>query len=257
MENGTALLEPGVGFFDLYDYLRTKDIPLWQPVPGNSWGSVAGNALDRGVGYTDYGDRSARICGLEVVFADGSLVRTGTGAMSISFTWQLYRPGFGPSWEAAFTQSNFGVVTKLGLWLMPEPLMGFDIDADQEDDLGWLIDTLAPLRREGIIMQSPSISNWLRAAAPLTRRSDWAEPGKPIGPDAIAAVRRQFNVGWWSVSTRYYCPLDIVEAQQRHVEKAFANKGARLRPARWVKGDPPEGSPWTGVPVTFPLANAN
>lgn len=48
----------------------------------------------------------------------------------------------------------------------------------------------APLRREGIIMQSPSIGNWLRAAAPLTRRSDWAEPGKPIGPDAIAAVRR-------------------------------------------------------------------
>lgn len=50
-ENGTVLVEPGVGFFDLYDYLQENDIPLWLSVPGNSWGSVAGNALDRGVGW--------------------------------------------------------------------------------------------------------------------------------------------------------------------------------------------------------------
>jgi 4-cresol dehydrogenase (hydroxylating) len=57
-ENGTVLVEPGVGFFDLYDHLQKNRIPLWLSVPGNSWGSVAGNALDRGVGYTSYGDHS-------------------------------------------------------------------------------------------------------------------------------------------------------------------------------------------------------
>ena len=51
-ENGTVLVEPGVGFFDLYDHLQERKIPLWLSVPGNSWGSVAGNALARGVGYT-------------------------------------------------------------------------------------------------------------------------------------------------------------------------------------------------------------
>ena len=50
VENGTVLLEPGVGFFDLYDYLQSNKIPLWLSTPGNSWGSVIGNALDRGVG---------------------------------------------------------------------------------------------------------------------------------------------------------------------------------------------------------------
>lgn len=257
--SGTVLLEPGVGFFDLYDHLQREKIPLWLSVPGNSWGSVAGNALDRGVGYTNYGDHAARICGMEVVLADGSLVRTGTGGMTNSATWQLYKHGYGPSWDTVFTQSNFGIVTKLGLWLMPEPeaLAGFDIEVDHEDDISWLVDTLAPLRREGVIQQSPSIGNWLRVAAPLSTRDEWAKPGEPIGQAAIEEIRKRFNIGWWSVSTRFYGPLEIVEATQRHVERAFSKTSAKLTPANWVRGGAPEGSPWTGVPVTFPMANAN
>src|SRR6185295_299096 len=132
-DSGTVLVEPGVGFFDLYDYLQNNRIPLWLSVPGNSWGSVAGNALDRGVGYTPYGDHSAQICGVEVVLPTGELVRTGMGAMNGAPTWQTYRNGFGPGWDQMFCQSNFGIVTKLGLWLMPEPeaLLGYDIEFDK------------------------------------------------------------------------------------------------------------------------------
>jgi 4-cresol dehydrogenase (hydroxylating) len=46
------VVEPGVGFYDLYDYIQQHNLPYWTSVPGNSWGSVLGNALDRGVGYT-------------------------------------------------------------------------------------------------------------------------------------------------------------------------------------------------------------
>ena len=128
-ELGTVLLEPGVGFYDLYDYIQRHNLPYWLSTPGNSWGSVMGNALDRGVGYTPYGEHTKNICGLEVVMPDGEVVRTGMGAFSGAPTWQAYQYGFGPSWDQMFVQSNFGIVTKMGMWLMPEPesLMGMDV----------------------------------------------------------------------------------------------------------------------------------
>ena len=259
-ENGTVLLEPGVGFFDLYDYLQSRKIPLWLSVPGNSWGSVAGNALDRGVGYTPYGDHSAQICGLEVVLPTGEVVRTGMGAMKGSPTWQLYRNGYGPGWDQMFAQSNFGVVTKLGLWLMSEPesVLGIDFEFDKPEDLGWAIDTLMPLRREGIIRQSPSMGNWLRSAAVMTTRNQWIEHGRPLGEKEITAIRQRFHIGWWSVQVRFYGPLSITEASLDILKKAFNGKPVlAMKPVRWVRGDPPEGSPFSGVPISFPLANAN
>ena len=171
--NGVVLVEPGVSFFDLYDFLQARGAPYWLSVPGNSWGSVAGNALDRGVGYTPYGDHASRICGLEVVLPDGDLIRTGMGAMEGSPTWNLYRNGFGPGWDTMFCQSNFGIVTRLGLWLMPQPeaVAGYDFEFDKPDDLGWAIDTIMPFRRDGLIQQSPSIGNWLRSAAARAGRA--------------------------------------------------------------------------------------
>ncbi len=98
--NGVATLEPGVGFYDLYDYLQKNDLPFWLSTPGNSWGSVIGNALDRGVGYTPYGENTKNLCGLEVVLPDrrsgahrhGRLRgRADLGALSVRL-----RPGVGP-----------------------------------------------------------------------------------------------------------------------------------------------------------------
>jgi len=258
--NGTVLLEPGVGFYDLYDFLQTRNIKLWLSVPGNSWGSVVGNALDRGVGYTSYGENTSKICGMEVVLPDGDLIRTGMGALSGSPTWQLYRYGFGPAWDQLFCQSNFGIVTKMGMWLMPEPesVMGLDVELDKPEDLGPLIDTLGPLRREGLLQQSPTIGNWLRAAAVVTTRQQWTDQPGALSDDVIAAIRKKFGMGWWGVSLRLYGRETVNQAAFAILENELnALQPQSLKRTAWLQGEPLEQTGWVGVPLTFPMQNAN
>ncbi len=47
-----CLVEPGVSYFDMYRYLQDNKIKLWLDVPDPGWGSMLGNAIDRGAGYT-------------------------------------------------------------------------------------------------------------------------------------------------------------------------------------------------------------
>ena len=88
-EAAYAVVEPGVSFFDLYDALRASGHKLWISVPDLGWGSVIGNALEYGVGYTPYGEHAANLCGLEVVLPDGELVRTGMGALGNGRAWHV------------------------------------------------------------------------------------------------------------------------------------------------------------------------
>ena len=48
-------------------------------------------------------------------------MRTGSGAMDNNPTWPLYKRGLGPTSTEMFMQSNYGIVTKMGYWLMPKP----------------------------------------------------------------------------------------------------------------------------------------
>lgn len=61
-----ALVEPGVSFFDLYNYCKERNLAVYPSVPSLGWGSVVGNTIDRGWGYTPMGEHCQAQCGLEV-----------------------------------------------------------------------------------------------------------------------------------------------------------------------------------------------
>ena len=73
---GYALVEPGVTYFDLYEHLQATNYLLMLDTPDLGWGSVVGNTLDRGVGYTPYGDHFLWQTGMEVVLPQGEVMRT-------------------------------------------------------------------------------------------------------------------------------------------------------------------------------------
>jgi FAD/FMN-containing dehydrogenase len=122
-ERNFALVEPGVSYFDFYRYIKERDLKVWMDCADVGWGGLLGNALDRGMGYTlpFFREHANAVCGVEVVLANGEVMRTGMGAMPAADSWQEYKNGFGPDPSGLFFQGNFGIVTKMGFRLMPQP----------------------------------------------------------------------------------------------------------------------------------------
>lgn len=97
-------------------HLREHGSKLWLDCTDSTpEGSVIGNALERGVGYTPYWDHFGNLCGLEVVLPTGEIVRTGGGPPNSltwhTYKWGTYKWGTGPYLEGLFSQSNFGIAT--------------------------------------------------------------------------------------------------------------------------------------------------
>lgn len=201
--NAYALVEPGVNYFDLYNYIHEHGLDLWIDTPDPGWGSVIGNALDGGGGWTayPYRDHFGAHCGLEVVLADGEIVRTGMGAAPNSGTWQQNKWGYGPWVDGLFRQGNMGVVTKMGIWLMPRPdayLTG-TVEVVNDKDVIPLIDTLNLLENLHVVNGSTQLN-----------------AGFGNGPA-------------WSLEIPIYGPANVVRAQMDYVREKYASiKGSRF-----------------------------
>lgn len=166
-----AVVEPGVRFFDLYDHLQAGGYKLWPSIPDLGWGSVVGNTLDCGRGYTPYGDHPSTQCGLEVVLPNGELLRTGMGGMTNAKTWHAYQWSYGPSHAGLFLQSNLGIVTKMGVWLMRAPEVYVSGWARWEDDdsVAPVIDAVRELMFEGVIRNFPLVGQGLALGEGVVR----------------------------------------------------------------------------------------
>ncbi|CAK7201600.1 hypothetical protein SEUCBS139899_004308 [Sporothrix eucalyptigena] len=271
-----AIVEPGVSFFDLYEEVTRRQLKLWPSVPAIGWGSVVGNTMDRGFGYTPDGEHVNAQCGIEVVLPNGEVMRTGMGAMTDSKLFALYKPGFGPSVDGLFSQSNLGVVTKMGIHMTPAPEAFCDVtvSVDGEADLVPLIDTLGDLLRRRIITNSPSVANVFRQLV-ISPDPEVAAVAKTlVAPDqavpyaTLEALRTRFGWGFWKSDFALYGTPEIVEAQLRAVQRAFAPvAGAHVRHKLFVASPPataltahdigPEEIPHAGMPTLAPLAMMN
>ena len=255
---GYCVVEPGVGFYDLHEYLQSRKLPLWLSVPGNGWGSVMGNALERGFSATPYGDHGAQICGMEVVLPGGELLRTGMGAMSRGTTGPMFHHGFGPSWDQMFVQSHYGVVTKMGMWLMPAPeaTLSMSMKLPDPEDLGWLVDVLAPLRLRGIVNHNVSVQGCMASATMSSQRKDWYQGEGALPDSVLRAIMAKHDVGWWNFTLRLYGDPEVNEANARLIQKAFAARTTLpFTIARWSRAE--SGTIGGPAPGVFPLQIVN
>jgi len=163
-----AVVEPGVSYQALYDELvRLGNRLMLDVTSGPPQGGMIGNALDKGAGYTPYFDHFGFSCGIEVVLGTGEILRTGDGSLDsdalLSFHTSKY--SMGPTLDGLFTQSNYGIVTRMGVWLLPRPpaVRSFHFCFPDDADLAEIIDLCRPLKLSNFVPTLFRVSNDLYA----------------------------------------------------------------------------------------------
>lgn len=149
---------------------------------------------------------------MEVLLPDGQLIRTGQWAADGAPSAFACKASFGPQVDGLFLQSNLGVVTKLGIWMQPQPetTMTVRLEMEKLDDLADLVEILAKLRLEDIINNDPSIFNVFRRISRLGPRHQ-LYPGPGAMPEGLVAdLMEKHSLPYWTTWFSFYGAKDIV-----------------------------------------------
>jgi 4-cresol dehydrogenase (hydroxylating) len=241
-ELGYAVVEPGVRWFDLYEAIKAGGHRLMLSIADLGWGSVVGNTLDHGATYMPYGVDMGMQCGMEVVLADGTVMRTGMGAMPGNKAWHVYKRGLGPTPDQLFMQSNYGIVTKMGVWLLPYPevYMPLWLRVWKDDDLAPVVDTLRTLMLDDTIRMVPQIINTVLMASVFSGRDQWWQEPGPIRSDVIDRMARELEIGRWMVRFALYGDEQVVDYRFNKIREAFGRiEGAEVWGAKCAPEDIP------------------
>lgn len=226
-----VVIEPGVTQQQLSQYLLEHELPLWMDCTGAGPDtSLMGNILERGFGHSPYGNRFQNVCGMQVVLADGAVLETGFGHFPQAANSRVFPYGLGPCLDGMFTQSNLGIVTSVGLWLMPqtESINHFLCMVERHEDIGPVVDALRPLRLDGTLRSIVHIGNDLRVISGGRTYPRERTGGVAPLPEALRReLRDEAGVGAWTVSGALYGSRPQVALARRAVRAALRRTAAR------------------------------
>ena len=198
---GFAVVEPGVSYQAMYDELVRRGNKLMLDVTsGPPQGGMLGNALDKGAGYTPYFDHFGFSCGMEVVLGNGEVMRTGDGSLNHDklVNWpHISKYSFGPILDGLFAQSNYGIVTRMGVWLLPRPpaVRTFHFMFPDDGDLEEIIELARPMKMSNFVPSLFRVCNDLylcgsEGESPEYRMSEWQEVDLRCGTARVATEAR-------------------------------------------------------------------
>ena len=209
------------------------------------------------------------IAGIEVMLADGDVVRTGQFGIRNSPSAFLSKFTYGPSVEGLFLQSNIGIVTKLSLWLTPQPqaYMACTFAMQEYDDLVVMVDAFGEMKRNGTIASCVWFTSLIETLCISGRREDyWKGPG-PVPDWRLEELRKETGIGHWYARWGLYGPRRIVQAQFDEINAVMEGKA----PAGEITGvlfadddgvdaatvPSPHGDMFVGVPSLWSLPLIN
>jgi len=227
-------VEPGVTVRQLYHFLEEHHSPHFVSVVGGPMDtSLIGNAIERGLGTGRYADRFGHVCEFEVVLPTGECIHTGYDRFPSALAGPVSRWSVGPYLDGLFTQSNFGIVTRMTIWLLPKPRVAASCLFTLKEDRGLeaLIDALYVLKFEGGFPSIYLYNDYKFLSMLLVQSPELAkESGTFISPEMMGPIRQALNFGAWSGSVAFQCASQqMCDAMCAFVREILADKVDTLR----------------------------
>ncbi|MGE5386976.1 MAG: FAD-binding oxidoreductase [Betaproteobacteria bacterium] len=232
-ELGVVTLEPGVTQEQLAQFLDQGAHPFLVPVTGaGPTCSLVGNALERGYGITPHADHFGAVSDLEAVLADGSIYRTALREAGGEDLARLFKWGLGPYSAGLFTQSGFGIVTRLTIALArrPEQVKAFLFSLRSDDLLEAAVERIR--RILGALPGTVGAVNLMNQRRVLAMSSpfpvDQLDTQGMIPETLVEKMGRQYQIFPWTGLGTLYGTRRIVKAAQGEIRRALSGVANRL-----------------------------
>jgi 4-cresol dehydrogenase (hydroxylating) flavoprotein subunit len=167
-----------------------------------------------------------------VVLGNGDILRTGDGALDSPqlANWHTSKYSFGPILDGLFAQSNYGIVTRMGVWLLPRPpaVRSFHFAFPEDGDLEEIIELCRPLKLSNFVPTLFRVSNDLYLCGSEGESPEYRASGgkKAISDAGRRKLRESQGLGAWNVSGAFYGPsAEAVEPMIQRVRDHFGKSG--------------------------------
>lgn len=234
-ELGVVTLQPGVTQAMLAELLD-KDparYPFLVPVTGAGPNcSLLSNALERGYGVTPHTDHFGAVTDIDAVLADGSLYRTTLREAGTEELARLFKWGLGPHSVPLFTQSGFGIVTRMSIVLARRPEVVKVCLFNVRDDA--LLETAVERVRQILRTLPGTVGgiNLMNRHRVLAMNAPYPDGPKDangqIPADVIETMGRQYQIAPWTGFCTLYGSKRMVAAAQKEIRQALAGVGTRM-----------------------------